>query len=277
MSSFEVHKRLNANDQIGSGRHICAQTRTSTHFPLHWHDYFEIEIVTGGNGTHILNGKTYSISQGDAYLLTPTDFHEIVADSSLDLINISFDSEMLTEQQLLQITSSAFPKAFHFDDEAYVRLCMVAQLLQHECTINGGCTQPLCTYLLQCFVRNYTCQQPSTPSNSDVLSGMKRAILYLELHFREPITLSQLAELAGFHPNYFSELFRMFTGQTYTDRLNTLRIGYARTLLANGLSVSNVCFASGYGSLSNFLVTFKKYCGMTPSAYKTSHSRQLKN
>lgn len=272
MSYLEAHKRLTAADQIGSERHINVQTRTSTHFPLHWHNYFEIEIVAGGNGIHILNGAEYSISQGDAYLLTPTDFHEIVADSSLDLINISFDSEMLTEQQLLQITSAAFPKAFHFDNDAYARLCMAAQLLQHECTINGGCTQPLCTYLLQCFVRNYTCQQPSTPSNSAVLSGMKRAILYLELHFREPLTLSQLAEQAGFHPTYFSELFRSLTRQTYTERLNSLRIGYARTLLASGLSVSDACFASGYGSLSNFLVTFKKYCGMTPSAYKAVFS-----
>ena len=272
MDYFEPHNRLHSTDQIGTGRHICVQTRTATVFPLHWHNYFEIEIVIGGSGTHILNGAAYSISQGDAYLLTPTDFHRIVADSSVDLINISFDGEMLTEQQLLQITTSDFPKAFHFEGEAYERLWMAAQLLQHECQLDGSCTQLLCTYLLQCFVRNQSAPQLTVSSSTAVLSGIKRAILYLELHFREPITLLQLAEQAGFHPTYFSELFRTLTGETYTQRLNTLRIGYARALLANGFSVSDACFASGFGSLSNFLTTFKKHCHTTPSAYRSSHA-----
>lgn len=275
MEQFEHHQRLDAGDQIGSGRHICVQERISTHFPLHWHNYFEIEIVIGGVGKHVLNGTEYIISKGDAYLLTPTDFHEIVADSSVELINISFDSEMLTEQLLLQVTSPSFRKVFRFEDDAYERLRMTVQLLQHECSSNGSCTQLLCSYLLQCFVRHHPCQQPGNSASADVLSNIRKAILYLELHFREPITLTQLAEQAGFHPTYFSELFRTLTGETFIERLNSLRIGYARTLLANGFSVSDTCFASGFGSLSNFLATFKKHCNMTPSAYKASHSSPI--
>ena len=45
-------------------------------YDIHWHDYFEIEMVVEGSADHILNGKTYSLSKGDIYLLTPVDFHE---------------------------------------------------------------------------------------------------------------------------------------------------------------------------------------------------------
>jgi len=41
---------------------------------LHWHDYFEIEIVLDGTGTHQYNGTNYPLSEGCAYLLTPWIF-----------------------------------------------------------------------------------------------------------------------------------------------------------------------------------------------------------
>ena len=49
---------------------------------LHWHDYFEMEFVYDGRGTQIVNAETIQMSRGSVYLLTPTDFHTVVADES---------------------------------------------------------------------------------------------------------------------------------------------------------------------------------------------------
>jgi len=103
------------------------------------------------------------------------------------------------------------------------------------------------------------------------MSGMKKAVAYIELHFREKISLERLSALSGYHPTYFSELFRKLTGETYIERLTSLRVNYAKALLANGVSVSEACFESGFGSLSNFLSVFKDRCGMTPSQYRKLH------
>lgn len=101
----------------------------------------------------------------------------------------------------------------------------------------------------------------------------------IELHFREQITLEQLAGLSGYSPAYFSELFRKVTGQTYKNRLLSLRTGYAQMLLSNGFSVSEACFASGFGSLSNFFRVFQRMCHISPNAYRkkqgySEHSKQ---
>lgn len=68
--------RLKADERIGN-RHITVQRHISLTYPLHWHNYFEIEIIVEGAGAYIFNGKSYPISKGDAFLLTPVDFHEI--------------------------------------------------------------------------------------------------------------------------------------------------------------------------------------------------------
>ena len=104
-------------------------------------------------------------------------------------------------------------------------------------------------------------------------SEMQRAIIYLETHFRESPSLKEISEYVGFNPTYFSELFKKVTGVTYTTRLNQLRIAYAKSLLTQGLSVSEACYACGFGSLSNFQHIFKKSTDTSPSEYRKAHYR----
>lgn len=272
MAVNNPYSRMRSDDQFDPGQHICVQNHTITKCDIHWHNYFEIEIITAGTGIHILNGTEYPVREGSTYLLTPTDFHELIADTSIELINISFDEEVLTEKILSFCISASTGRMLQFDGDDYHRITMAACLLQHECQTDGPCKQQLCEYLLSCLLRSSgTAFQDAV--QSEHLNGINRAVLYLQLHFREPVTLAGLAEQAGFHPTYFSELFRKITGETYIERLQQLRINYARRLLADGFCVSDACFASGFGSLSNFLTTFKKRCGMTPSEYRAIHSR----
>lgn len=271
MNSRQALVRHASDDYILAGHKISVTPRELTNCYLHWHNYFELEVILSGSGTHILNGVRYPITKGSAYLLTPTDFHAMESDNTIRLVNISFTEEILTEKMLSGLISAGTGKVFQLNDEDYRRLTMAAQLLQHECDTGGPCKQQLCEYLLSSLFRSNPSAFPVS-FGSNHLTGIKKAILYLELHFREQISLTALADQAGLTPGYFSELFRQLTGESYTERLNTLRISYARTLLSNGLSVSEACFASGFGSLSNFLSTFKRKCGMTPSEYKKSHT-----
>ena len=267
MNTNHTLVRHSSDDYILAGHQISVTPRVLTNCYLHWHNYFELEVILSGNGTHILNGVRHPITKGSVYLLTPTDFHSIETDETIRLINISFTEEILTEKMLSSLISAGTSKVFQLIGDDYRRLTMAVQHLQHECDSGGPCKQQLCEYLLSTLFRGSP--TPSHPSvGSSQVAGIQKAILYLELHFREPISLKLLADQAGLTPGYFSELFHQLTGESYTERLNTLRIGYAKTLLSNGLSVSEACFASGFGSLSNFLTTFKSRCGMTPSAYK---------
>ena len=80
--------------------------------------------------------------------------------------------------------------------------------------------------------------------------------------------VDEVAAAAGYHPTYFSQLFSAVTGETYIDMLTRLRLGHAKSMLANGFSVSDSCFQSGFGSLSNFLEIFKRKCKTTPNEYR---------
>lgn len=271
MYNYDKLERLQSNIKIGT-RHLVVDNHNDiTGFPLHWHNYFEIEYILEGEGKHILNGVTYDIKQGDAYILTPVDFHAIEAISKINLINISFEEYFLPEKTLSWLLEKENARRYNFSGEEAERCLSAIKLLQNESETNGPCQRQLLEYVVSVFLR----QENSTASSSkkEHLIGITKAISYMQIHFREKITLEQLATISGYNPTYFSELFRKVTGETYIERLKSLRIKYACMLLSNGISVSDACFASGFGSLSNFLGAFKEKKGKTPSEYKKEHQK----
>lgn len=266
MKAYKNLRRIMAGDEFGN-RHVAVERHISLDFPLHWHNYFEIEVIVGGTGTYVFNGKAYPVSRGEAFLLTPVDFHEIKASSPIELINISFDEVWLSENIRTVLYTRDFASVHWFEGEAYDRLLMAVELLRHECETDAPRINQLLDYLLSRFVGRSKKESEETASQSHV-NGIKKAIAYIELHFREKVSLQRLSAISGYNPTYFSELFRKVTGETYVERLTSLRVNYAKALLKSGLSVSETCFESGFGSLSNFLAVFKAKCGMPPSEYR---------
>lgn len=260
---MQTVERFNARTHIGSENVSVKSHLLTENFRAHWHNYFEIEIITGGKGIMSVNGQDYDTDLYKVFLLTPVDFHSIQPDNKLELRNISFDAAMLSDRVFARL-AAPLSNAYALQDDAMERLLQAVGLLQHECAIGGNCKEQLCEYILECLLR----QEPPMGLQSDYkLTGIKKAILYLDMHFKEDIHLEDLAKQAGFHVTYFSELFRKTTGKTYKQRLTELRLEYAKTLLRSGFPVSQVCFESGFGSVSNFNAVFKQECGMTPRQY----------
>ena len=264
MSDSSLFPRLSAKQYIKNDGDLWVHMGkvVRDRFILHCHDFFEIEMITEGKGTHVFNGRAYPISAGCVYLVKPTDIHEIIADGELTLCNISFRENMLSESMLLSVLHSDFQNLLRPTPKRFDAMFLAARLLENECEDGGDYRHALLEYLVHFFT-----ESSSVKKHTEQLSGIKRALLYLEVHFREPIDLATLAKEAGFHPMYFSSIFKRATGESYVQRLNHLRLEYAATLLANNYSVSYACFESGFGSLSNFFTAFKKKYGMGPREY----------
>lgn len=263
MHDFENYPQFKAEEFLTPGSDITVVERSVSEVKLHWHDYFEIEVITEGNGVHLLNGREYPLSKGSAFLVKPTDYHKVISSEPMMLYNVTFRERILSESTLLRLAYSGFQKICTFEGSVYDSVLMTVKLIQNESDSSGEYQKQLLSYLLHFFEDNQSADIPS-----EHLTGIRKALIYLELHFRERITLNMLADIAGFHPTYFSEIFRSTTGETYIEKLNSLRLEYACVLLSNGRSVSYACYESGFGSLSNFYTAFKKKYGRSPKEYR---------
>jgi transcriptional regulator GlxA family with amidase domain len=102
------------------------------------------------------------------------------------------------------------------------------------------------------------------------MQKIRRALIYMHHHFREQLTLEEVAAQARLSPNYFSECFHKATGSRFQSYLQELRLRFARTLLEmSDLHVTTICHASGFNTLSHFERAFKGRHGQPPRECRT--------
>lgn len=88
-------------------------------------------------------------------------------------------------------------------------------------------------------------------------------------NFKQAINRDKMAEMVHLSPGYFSNLFRVEIGMSFSDYLIQVRIDNAKKLLRRfDLSVEEVSKECGFNSLAHFSRTFKDRCGMPPLKYR---------
>ncbi|MFD1886891.1 AraC family transcriptional regulator [Paenibacillus wenxiniae] len=110
----------------------------------------------------------------------------------------------------------------------------------------------------------------------DASMKLQRTRVYIEQHYREPLTLEQLAEMAGLSRNYYVSLFKKQYGESVVHYITHLRMEHARRLMANPeLRLRDIAHQIGYNDEFYFSRKFKQETGITPSAYIRNHTRKL--
>ncbi len=247
-------KRLSKNEYL-QGKALTLSCREAESVPLHAHEYYELELVLSGEGEQTLGDEILPISAGSMYLLTPADFHEFRPYTPVRLWNISFAEEYLPPDARAELYHRA--RFVRLNESSLQRAAQAASLLHSEAQ-SGECTLPILTYLLHFFA-------PEKPRGN---SPVERAKAFIRTHFRENPSLSEVADFVGLSRGYFSTLFKEQTGKTFIDFLTDCKIDCAKLLLQNGMSVTDTCFASGFGTLSGFGYAFRKKEGISPSEYQ---------
>ena len=243
---------------------------------LHWHDYFEMEFVYDGRGTQIVNAETIQMSRGSVYLLTPTDFHTVVADESrgMSLMNINF-----TEKYLSPEITSALANGFlfsQFTEEDFALLFSVVKLMYREYTGDHPYREIAIRAMLTqiCIVLLRRCDHIPSAKQDTTDAIIQDAILYLQKHFKNPPKKQELACKYHMSANYFGVRFQRAVGLSYTEYLKNLRLQLAVDLLLHSeLSVEQISEHSGFHTPPYFIHIFRERYGMTPLQYRKRNKK----
>ena len=238
--------------------------------PAHRHNYFEFELLVSGSGRSTVNGKRYSLSNGSAYLLCPSDFHSVELDGKSALINISFSEAALGGGLADRITLSGGSLVFSGGTKCSAFLEYTARAMLDEFgqpNPDGRVLRCLLESLLIRLLR--TCGDPSEEPLPK--PSFESALEYLSLHFHENPSLGDTARAAHYNPSHFSSLFHSRMHTTYSDYLNALRVNCAKNLLlTTDLRVSELAQQCGFGSQTNFQRVFREKTGVTPLTFRRS-------
>ncbi len=111
----------------------------------------------------------------------------------------------------------------------------------------------------------------------DELRRLRRARDQMDREYDKPLDVPALARTAMMSTAHFSRRFREAYSETPYSYLMTRRIERAKALLRRGdLTVTDVCFAVGWGSLGSFSARFTELVGESPSAYRARDHDELR-
>ncbi len=101
--------------------------------------------------------------------------------------------------------------------------------------------------------------------------SVQAMIDYTENHYREDISIQDLADHCSINANYASQLFKHETGTSFISFLTALRMEHAEWLLSHTADpVFQIAAAVGYSDYFYFARVFKKVKGYTPTSYRKS-------
>jgi len=231
---------------------------------VHFHDFYEIELILEGSGKTILNGKEYTVLPNMAVLLSPIDFHEYEPSPAFTMLNVQFGTHVLRD---LELPFSGFPICFLDDGDA----ALLRETLELIGSANDGDTKKYVytKKLLEAAVAFVLPHMKKSTVNESFPSSVANAVVYINMHFKENPSLEEVAHAVFLEKNYFCSIFRKHIGKNYKSYLRELKLGYAMRLLKyTDLSVTEIALESGYYSMPHFYREFRAVHGSSPSEFR---------
>ena len=261
------------------------QNKKSFTYPWHFHPEIEILYVIEGSGTSFVADNVENFVSGDLAILGTNLPHFWRSDESysrdndknINYIVIQFPVQLFPESMFkyseFQVIQKLYEKASRgirfkpsFSHEAgklikriartsgFERLILFMKLLNKMATTKDYRILAGALYDQQNF--NYFDNR------------LTKVLHYLNTGYQQKIDLNTIAEIANLHPSSFCRYFKDKTGKSLSEYIIDLRLSYACRLITEGnLSVSQVCFESGFNNLSHFNRKFKQAFKITPTEY----------
>lgn len=256
---------VNAGKFLTSGAPIAMRPHARfVHFPPHRHDYIEVVYMCSGHTTHIINGKTLMLGEGEFLIMGSGAVQEILPAGKNDIaVNFIVRTDFFEEIiNTFSISIPANPDSLHFSASDLTVHNLAENLIW---LLMGGVPKSIkqCRFTLGLLLMTLLKSQ-----HNENVEAIDRVLSYVEENYKTG-SLSDLADSLHYDFSWLSREIKSRTGKTYTDLIQEKRLSEACFLLRNtDMKVSDISLSVGYCNISYFHRLFNKYLGMSPHKYR---------
>ena len=262
-------------------------------YPFHMHeDVIEIICVVKGEFDISESAQDYTLIPGDVYIFNAKDPHKIMA--------VNKDAALIT----VQIQTEYYEKLFEIDqfpyficdsflrdtqypmDTRHLRFLITRIFAEYTRDLPSdisleGFTAELLKYLLKQhkdyrFVKTSTGKirmisraNAGNESNDD--KRIYEIIDYIYAHFKEKITLEEIAQKEYLSLGYLSRYIKEASGLTFSEHVSLARCEEVERLLGNtGKTIDQIAMDVGFANRNHLATQFKKWFEKTPTEYRKS-------
>ena len=227
----------------------------------HAHDYVEILYSRESEWVCYINFKKYVLKKGDVLFAFPGQIHSHEATQS-ENIALLFPKNLPVFDGVFCNMLPELPIVCGIDDETDALFCKATEI--NDSIYAKGITQGYIALILGRLLPRLTLCE----ANQSEASTEEKLIKYCSNHYREPITLTSVADALGYSPTHLSHLFADKFKIGFSKFILNMRLEDAKKMLRGDKSVTQIALDCGFGSIRNFKRAFKDATGKTPSEYR---------
>lgn len=257
------------------GLAVSHYTGAGGSFPAHAHDHAQLTWPRRGR-VRLHGERELVFGPGEIGITMPSAPHamDVQGPGLVDVVFFRIPARLFAQVQAALREHG--PEAGPGSGNASVRIADatwlgLSSILEEGYSPRAGSGVLARACIEQCLVS--ALRPPASPARPGTAAAadrrLLRALVYLEDHLDERISLSQLAEVCNLSPHHFARRFSVAYGIPPHRYLVKLRMRRAALLFqTTDLNVTEVAVAVGYGNPGNFIRHFRRSYGATPRAYR---------
>ena len=241
------------------------------HSVPHTHNHTELFYIVGGQGQFLIEDQVFPVDVNNLVVINPNVVHTEASLNAQPLEYIVLGIEGI-ELATSENSNGQFCLLDHFES-AEISGCLrnILREMEQKSTGYEDVCQAFMEILVIRLMRNTALSVPAEPQT---VSGNRQCALvrrYIDLHFKEALTLDLLAAEAHMNKYYLSHAFKKEYGVSPINYMLSRRIEESKYLLAEtDLSLSRIAQLLGFSSLSYFSQAFRKTQDISPMEFRQS-------
>ncbi|MBE6602122.1 MAG: helix-turn-helix domain-containing protein [Ruminococcaceae bacterium] len=247
----------------------CCRLHSPLFYP-HFHSNLEIYLILSGEIEVLVNDQKKILGVGEFSVALSYDTHGYRTPKEAEAIFLSIPTSFC-EEFLSLLSTRCLPSPYLNDPKTYETVQGAMEALLRE---NNEISRRGLLYVILGAV--FDQMTPNTDGVSLANHSFSAEILiYISRHFKEDLSLSQVAKEFGYHPSYLSRYFRKTVGIPFVRYLTMLRLREAVLLLrTENQTVTSCAMESGFGSMRSFYRAFYEEFGCSPKEYLSAEKQK---
>ena len=239
------------------------------HSVPHTHSHTELFYIVGGKGQFLIEDQAFPVDVNNLVIINPNVTHTEASLNAqpLEYIVLGIDGIELVNSK------STNGRYCILDSSESMEISSCLRNILREMELKNTGYEDICQAYMEILIirlmRNTALavpEEPQTISGNRQCAAVRR---YIDLHFKEALTLEQLSEEAHMNKYYLSHAFKREYGVSPINYMISRRIEESKYLLAEtDLSLSQIAQLLGFSSLSYFSQVFRRTQDSSPMEYR---------
>lgn len=248
----------------------------------HNHTQPQLILFLEGECDIYLENVVFHAKENDMILINKNLFHHLISETGCTIISTIIDVNKFIgpnekEDFFFNLNTMEIKDNPRYSTIRYLVYSLISYNSMEN--INSIYTnRAIASSFFAQLVNDFRITTSLSSQNKESFNLINTLTAYINDHYKENISLNDLAAHFSYSPSYLSRLFKSSFNETFIEYYDKLRVNYSlNDLLLNNKTIEDISSENGYDDVRSYVRAFKNINNLTPREYRSKYKNKSSN